>query len=106
MFGEAEFNLMKRSAYLVNIGRGGTIDEAAMIRALQAETIRGAALDVFEKEPLSSDSALWEMDNVIITAHYSGTSPEYDRRAVGILLENLSRYLGKGRLSNQLIHDQ
>lgn len=103
MLGEAEFNLMKRSAYLVNIGRGGTIDEAAMIRALQAGTISGAALDVFEKEPLRSDSALWEMENVIITAHYSGVSPEYDRRALRILLENLTRYLSEGSLSNELI---
>lgn len=102
MFGEAELNLMKRSAYLVNIGRGGTIDEAAMIRALQAGTISGAALDVFEKEPLSPDSPLWDMENVIVTAHYSGASPEYDRRAVRVLVENLNRFSSGHHMNNEL----
>jgi len=91
MIGEAEFKLMKRSAYLVNIGRGATIDEAAMIRALQAGQISGAALDVFEKEPLDPASPLWEMENVIITGHSSGASPEYDARALEILRARLAK---------------
>lgn len=93
MFGEAEFKLMKPSAYLVNIGRGGTIVESELIKALRSGLIAGAALDVFEQEPLPDGSPLWEMENVIVTAHYSGASPEYDRRAVELLLTNMKHYV-------------
>lgn len=90
------FAVMKHNAYIVNIGRGGVIDEQAMIDALQSGSIRGAGLDVFENEPLADDSPLWAMPNVMITAHYSGLTPNYDARAFEILLDNLRRYrLGK-----------
>ena len=92
MVSAAEFKAMKPTSYLINIGRGGTVNEADLIHALQEGQIAGAGLDVFEEEPLPEDSPLWEMDNVILTAHYSGDTPHYDERALEILLENLRRY--------------
>lgn len=92
MIGERELRAMKPTAYIVNIGRGGTIQEDALIRALQEGWIAGAGLDVVETEPLPEDSPLWAMDNVIITSHYSGRTPHYNERAMAIFLDNLQRY--------------
>jgi phosphoglycerate dehydrogenase-like enzyme len=100
MIGEAELRLMKPSAYLVNIGRGKTVDETALARALREKWIAGAGLDVFETEPLPADSPLWDMENVIITAHYSGLTPRYTERAMGIFLDNLRRYVAGAPLRN------
>ena len=85
------FGAMKRTAYLINVGRGGTVNEANLIRALREGQLAGAGLDVFEEEPLRG-SPLWEMENVVVTAHYSGSTPHYDERALKIFLENLRRY--------------
>jgi phosphoglycerate dehydrogenase-like enzyme len=93
MFDTQAFAVMKPGAILINIGRGATIDEAAMIAALQTGRLGGAGLDVFETEPLPADSALWGMENVLITAHYSGSTPHYDQRAFEIFLDNLERYV-------------
>ncbi len=100
LIGEREIGLMKRSAYLVNIGRGATVDEDALVRALQQGRIAGAGLDVFETEPLPAESSLWGMEEVIITAHYSGRTPHYDERAAGIFLDNLARYVAGRPLRN------
>ena len=97
---ERELRLMKRDAYLINVARGGVVDEAALVRALREGWIAGAGLDVFEHEPLSSDSPLWEMTNVIITGHYAGVTPAYDDRAFEIFLDNLRRYRGGQPLRN------
>ncbi len=100
LIGERELRLMKPTSTIVNIGRGGTIDEAALIRALREGWIAGAALDVFEHEPLPADSPLWDMPNVIITAHYAGLTPAYDVRAMAIFLDNLRRYMAGEPLRN------
>jgi D-2-hydroxyacid dehydrogenase (NADP+) len=92
MIGERELRAMKTTSYLINIGRGGTIQQQALIQALREGWIAGAALDVFEQEPLPATSPLWELDNVIITAHYAGLTPAYDQRALAIFLDNLRRY--------------
>jgi len=92
MIGEAELSVMKPGAYLINIGRGKTIQEECLVRALQESRIAGAALDVFAMEPLPVESPLWGMDNVIITSHYSGQTPHYTERALKIFIENLVRY--------------
>jgi len=92
MLDERAFELMKPGAYVINIGRGATIDETALTQALFSGKIAGAGLDVFEEEPLPGDSLLWDMPNVIITAHYAGNTPYYDQRALKIFLENLERY--------------
>jgi phosphoglycerate dehydrogenase-like enzyme len=100
LFGEPELRAMRPTAYLVNIGRGGTVDEAALVRALREGWIAGAALDVFEHEPLPAESPLWGMENVIITGHYSGMTPAYDERAMAIFLDNLRRYQAGEPLRN------
>ncbi|MBN1246661.1 MAG: D-2-hydroxyacid dehydrogenase [Anaerolineae bacterium] len=100
MIGETELRAMKPSAIIVNIGRGGTIQENALLRALQEGWIGGAGLDVFETEPLPEDSPWWDMPNVIVTAHYAGHNPYYDERALAIFLDNLRRYVTKMPLRN------
>jgi phosphoglycerate dehydrogenase-like enzyme len=100
MIGERELRAMKPTAYVVNIGRGGTIQESTLIRALQEGWIAGAGLDVFENEPLPEDSPLWGMDNVIITSHYAGATPRYHERAMAIFLDNLRRYRAGEPLRN------
>ncbi len=92
MIGEAELRAMKSSAIIVNIGRGGTIQQDALIQALQEGRIGGAGLDVFETEPLPDDSPLWDMTNCIVTSHYAGHNPYYNERAFAIFIDNLRRY--------------
>ena len=94
------FSSMKPSAYLVDVSRGGIVDQSALIDALKDHKIAGAALDVFAKEPLPSDSPLWKMPNVIVTPHIAGVTPHYDERAVDFFEENLRRYLAKEPLLN------
>jgi phosphoglycerate dehydrogenase-like enzyme len=102
MVNEAIFEAMKPSAYIINVGRGAVVDEAALISALAAEKIAGAALDVTEKEPLPPSSPLWQMDNVIITPHTSGNNQRYHERAAALFAENLERYLSNRPLLNKL----
>ena len=97
-----ELKKMKDTAYLINISRGKTIKEADLILALQSGIIGGAGLDVFEKEPLPPDSPLWDMDNVIITPHYAGSTPDYFNRAISIFCDNLERYLKGAPLLNRV----
>lgn len=100
MIGERELRAMKPSSFIVNVGRGGTIDEEALIEALREGSITGAGLDVFETEPLPSDSPLWTFDNVIITSHYAGITPHYHERALAVFLDNLERYVAGKPLRN------
>ena len=93
MIGERELKSMKRTAVLVNISRGGLVKEEELIETLREGRIAGAALDVFETEPLPSDSELWKMENVIMTPHVAGTTPHYDQRATPIFRKNLRRYI-------------
>jgi phosphoglycerate dehydrogenase-like enzyme len=99
--GADAFSLMKTSAVLINIGRGTTIVESELIEALQANKIGHAVLDVFEKEPLSEKSPLWDMKNVTVTPHLSGISPQYQERAIEIFSENLKLYR-KEKLSDMI----
>ena len=100
MFSNAQFRLMKESAYIINIGRGPIIDEPALIRALNENQIAGAGLDVFSLEPLPSTSPLWKMPNVIMTPHVSGGQEDYEKEANKIFCENLKRFLAGKRLMN------
>lgn len=93
LIGEEELKQMKKTAVLVNISRGEVVQEEKLIKAIKEGWIAGAALDVFEHEPLPPESELWRMANVIITPHVAGTSPHYDQRAVSLFKENLKRYL-------------
>jgi phosphoglycerate dehydrogenase-like enzyme len=91
---------MKSTAYLVNVGRGGTVDETALAQALREGWIAGAGLDVFETEPLPEDSPLWGVDRMIITSHYAGVTPHYNERALEVFLDNLDRYQAGEPLRN------
>lgn len=93
---------LKPTAFVVNIGRGALIDEPALIAALQAGQLGGAALDVFEKEPLPSTSPLWSLPNVILTPHISGWTTRYDQLAFQLFADNLRRYLAGEALYNQV----
>jgi phosphoglycerate dehydrogenase-like enzyme len=84
---------MKPDAYLINVGRGPLVDEAALVRALREEKIGGAALDVFEEEPLPADSPLWELENVLITPHTAGLTEKLWERHYATISGNLRRYL-------------
>ncbi len=83
---------MKRTAYLINIGRGVIVDLSDLTAALDAGEIAGAGLDVFETEPLPTDHPLWRRTNVIITPHVAGCSPRIAERHLGVLLTNLGRF--------------
>jgi phosphoglycerate dehydrogenase-like enzyme len=96
------FEAMKPTAVLVNIGRGGVVDETALIEALKTGQIGGAALDVFETEPLPHTSPLWKMENVIISPHISGGSATYHEKAAELFLANLKRYSEKKTLYNRV----
>lgn len=96
---------MKPTAYLINIGRGAVVDEGALIAALREGRIAGAALDVFEREPLPDDSPLWRLaaeGRVILTPHIAGQTPHYEARAAALFAENLRRYVGGQPLINQV----
>jgi phosphoglycerate dehydrogenase-like enzyme len=100
MFDAAAFAAMKPGAFFYNVGRGGTVDQDAMIAALQTGHLGGAGLDVTDPEPLPADSPLWDMEQVIITSHTSGASPRYWERATRLIEENLGLWLAGERLRN------
>lgn len=94
--------LMKPGCVLVNVGRGGVVDEEALIEALKDNKLRGAALDVFREEPLHEDSPLWELPNVLISPHTAALVAAENKRIVRLFTENLRRYLGGEPLLNQV----
>jgi D-2-hydroxyacid dehydrogenase (NADP+) len=87
------FAAMKPTSYLINVARGGVVDEDAMMEALNAGKIAGAALDVFQTEPLPPDSPLWTTRNVIITPHLGGFCDVYAERAMPTILHNMDCFL-------------
>ncbi len=100
LIGERELHQMKNTAFLVNIARGGIVNEATLVRALNENWIAGAGMDVFEKEPLPAESELWKCENALIAPHISSATPHYDDRAVALFSENLRRYLSGKELMN------
>jgi phosphoglycerate dehydrogenase-like enzyme len=102
LIGVRELAALKPTAYLVDFSRGGVVDHAALVIALREHKIAGAALDVFSEEPLSSESPLWKLPNVILTPHIGGFSTHYDERAIALFIENLNRYLEGLPLFNQV----
>lgn len=101
LIGSAEIACMRRDAFLINIARGNVIAEAELIKALKAETIAGAMLDVFEREPLPQDSPLWDMPNVIVTPHVAGSPSNYTERVFSaVLADNIERFLMGQTLKN------
>jgi phosphoglycerate dehydrogenase-like enzyme len=100
LIGDRELATMKPGAVLVNVCRGTLVDEAALVRALEAGRLRGAALDVFEREPLPPDSPLWARTDVLMTPHVSGFHPEYWSVIIRMFSNNLRRFAAGEPLVN------
>jgi phosphoglycerate dehydrogenase-like enzyme len=98
----ARFQRMKRSAFFINIGRGMTTKLADLVAALNAGEIGGAALDVYEQEPLPADHPLWTMPNVLLTPHMAGSGPYLNDRRYEIMLDNCRAFLAEKPLRNQV----
>jgi len=91
---------LKPGSYVINVGRGSAIDEADLLEALRSGHVAGAALDVFEQEPLDPDHPFWSMENVIVTPHHAYFSPRTTERNMELLLDNLNRYARGAALRN------
>ena len=93
---------MKRSAVLINVGRGPCVDEAALVEALKSGEIRGAGLDVFEEEPLPRDSELWGLRNVLISPHCADQVDGWLDNSIRLFVDQMGKYLrdGAGGLAN------
>src|SRR5260370_2464364 len=101
LFRRPQFRNMKRTAYVINIGRGAIVDLADLTAALEAGEIAGAALDVYETEPLPADHPLWKMgERVILTPHVAGYSPRIAGRHLAVLLDNIGRFVRGEPLRN------
>lgn len=100
--GSAELAAMRKDAVLINVARGGVVDEPALIEALRCRAIRGATLDVTVEEPLPQDSPLWGLENCVLTPHDAGYSPLSDQRLGALFIENLSLFLRGQRMLNEV----
>lgn len=102
VIGAAELNAMKSSAVLINIARGGVVDETALVQALRNKQIAGAGLDVYEREPPASDNPLFAMDNVVLTPHSAGLSEESAERMAIVAAQNILDFFA-GKLDPALV---
>lgn len=100
VFGKEEFSRMKEGARFINVGRGGTADEEALAAALRARRIAGAALDVFEDEPLPAGSPLWDVPGLIVSPHMSGDVWGWEAEVGTLFAENFRRWRGGEPLLN------
>ena len=98
----AAISRMRTGAVLVDVGRGGVVDEPALVRALEEGRLAGAALDVFATEPLPPDSALWDLPNVLVSPHTAALSLRENERIVALFMENLRRYLAGDELISRV----
>ncbi len=102
LLGEAEFALMKPSALIVNVARGGVIDQTALLRALDAGVVAGAGLDVQEQEPVPTDDLLWHSDKLIVSPHVAGWGGPAHARFAQLVADNLKRYRDGEPLINRV----
>ena len=103
MMNAKAFAAMKPTAYLINIGRSGLVDEPAMVEALKNGTIAGAGLDNFSVEPLPADSPLWDLPNVVITPHATPSiAGGSESKSVSFAIQNLNAFRGQGDFVNRL----
>jgi phosphoglycerate dehydrogenase-like enzyme len=100
LIGEAEFGAMRPTAVVINVGRGPIINEEAMIRALSTNRIKGAALDVFEQEPLPAGHAFYRLENVLLSPHCADHTPNWLEDAVRLFLDQFARYRAGQPLAN------
>lgn len=104
MFDRRRLSLLPERAVVINIGRGSLLDEQALIEMLAGGRLRGAALDVFAKEPLAADNPLWSLPNVIVSPHSASTVVQENDRIVDLFIDNLHRYLDGRPLVNVFDH--
>jgi phosphoglycerate dehydrogenase-like enzyme len=105
MIDERALAAMKPSAYFVNVGRGGSVDEAALVQALRDKRLAGAAIDVFAEEPPPAGHPFFALDNAIVSPHVSGFLPSYDDKCTDLFAENLGRWLRGTPLLNLVDRD-
>jgi phosphoglycerate dehydrogenase-like enzyme len=98
----ARMSKMKPDAYLINVARGPLIDEAALLDTLQHRRIAGAALDVFNQEPLPADSPFWSLDNILVTPHTAAVTDRLWERHYRLIVDNMKRFLAGERLLNEV----
>ncbi|SIR98496.1 D-2-hydroxyacid dehydrogenase [Natronorubrum thiooxidans] len=103
LFDAATFDAMREDAYFVNVARGAVVDEPALIDALESDSIAGAALDVFEEEPLPEASLLWDLEDVIVTPHCGAFTRDYFRDVGGIVRENVQRLEAGEAFHNRVV---
>lgn len=106
LIGPEELAIMKPTAFLIDVSRGGIVDQAALADALKGGRIAGAAVDVFPVEPLPAESPLWKLPNVIVSPHISGISRYYNDRAAMLFAANLQRYLASLPVYNRFNPDK
>jgi D-3-phosphoglycerate dehydrogenase len=93
LIGNKEFSLMKPSAILINTARGAIVDKESLIMALKQGRIAGAGIDVYHKEPIEAEDPILKLDNVILTPHSAGQTPEVLDKGVGMAVENVAKFL-------------
>ncbi|SEV95976.1 D-2-hydroxyacid dehydrogenase [Halobacterium jilantaiense] len=103
MVGDAEFAAMRDDAVLLNVARGPVVDQSALVDALRNDELAGAALDVFETEPLPEDSPLWDFDDVIVTPHAAAATRDYPENIAALVTENARRLAAGERLGNTVV---
>ena len=102
IIGNAEINIMKKGSYIINVGRGNTLDLEAVYNALENEHLSGVALDVTEPEPLPTDHPLWTLPNVLITPHIAGESPSSTDKIYKLINTNIKFYLAGKKLKYEI----
>lgn len=102
MLSTPEFETMREDAYVINVGRGPVVDESALVTALDDGAIAGAALDVFETEPLPAESPLWDFEDVIVTPHKGSATNRYHLDIAELVRENLRRFRNREPLENRV----
>ncbi len=100
LIGQQELAAFKPEAYLIDVSRGGIVDQTALLAALKDRKLAGAAVDVFPVEPLPEDSPLWKAPNLVLTPHIAGISTYFNQRALQLFIENLRRYMAGQTLLN------
>jgi phosphoglycerate dehydrogenase-like enzyme len=100
MIGAAELSVLKSTAVVINVGRGAVISETALVDALEQNRIRGAALDVFEHEPLPADHPFYRLKNVLLSPHCADRAPGWQQAAMQVFLDNFERYRSGEPLKN------
>lgn len=100
LIGKAEFAVMKASAVFINVGRGSSVDEPAMIEALEQGRLRGAALDVYATEPLPAGHPFYRMENVLLSPHCADHTPGFNERDVELFMQNMQKFLNGEALWN------